>query len=287
MTSRTRRVFGASWAASALLLTCPLALAQEPPPGSQLPAGSQRNLTPDERARELYLRGDRLYAEGNYDEAVLAFQAAYELSRRPELLFNMANALERLGRYEEALHELNLYARYAPEHQRDVVLKRIRSLEQRAEKKRSEEPGVAEPPPPASASDQKARAALPANVPLEAPNAKKPVPVLGYTVAGAGVLSIAIGTVLGISATSTRSDAEGQCVDNGQSNVCPESADSKLSSWRGRALAADIAFGLGAAALGVGLYFVLNTDNEPGGATTALQAGATAEGGRMSLVTTF
>ncbi len=69
-------------------------------------ARAQIVASPDARARELYLQGDREYQAGRYEQAVAAFQEAYRLSGRPLLLFNLANAYERLGRYAEALEAL-------------------------------------------------------------------------------------------------------------------------------------------------------------------------------------
>jgi tetratricopeptide (TPR) repeat protein len=239
-----------------------------------------RSLTPDERARELYLRGDRLYAEGSYDEAVVAFEKAYELSQRPALLYDMANALERLGRYEEALRRLQDYVPYAPEHQRGSVLKRIRSLESRAEEQRRRE-GAA--PPPASSRNTPPGVDEPSVPPPPEPPAP---PILGYAIGGAGIASLGLGLVFGLSASSARSDAEAQCVSNGAGTYCPKSVESLLSDADGRALVADIAFGVGLVAVGVGAYLVLTHDPEAG-TSTELRTAATPGGGSMSLVTTF
>jgi tetratricopeptide (TPR) repeat protein len=260
--------------AAALLLAPAPAFAQDEP----APA---RALTPDERARELYLRGDRLYAEGNYDEAVLAFEQAYELSWRPVLLYNMANALERLGRYEEALRRLEQYVPHAPEHQRSAVLKRMASLEARAEEqRRSEREGVRE----------RAAPALEGNEPTVSPPAvdrpERDVPWLGYAIGGAGVASMGLGLVFGLSAAGARSDAEDLCIDNGSSTLCPSSARLFIDRAENRAVLADVALGLGIAAVGVGTYLVLSSDSESG-SKTQLQAATTSKGGKLSLVTSF
>lgn len=52
-------------------------------------------------------RGNRLYREGRYAEAVQAYQAALASGKTsPELHYNLGTALLRLGRYEEAQQEL-------------------------------------------------------------------------------------------------------------------------------------------------------------------------------------
>lgn len=260
----------------ALLLAAPPAFAQGAP---------ERELTPDERARELYLRGDRLYAEGSYDEAIVALQEAYDLSRRPALLYDIANALERLGRYEEALRYLNDYAPSAPEHQRHIVLKRIRSLELRAEERRRQEGAAAQaaPPQPAPVS-RPALEAPPALVLADEPEASPPI--LGYVLGGVGLVGIGVGVVLGLSANGARNDAEGQCVDNGTNVLCPASVRDQLDDSKNRAIAADVAWGLGAVALGVGLYLVLDANAETG-STTQLRSAATPGGVGVNLVQSF
>ena len=278
---------------SVALLGSGSAFAQE---RAQAPA--ERELTSDERARELYLRGDRLYAEGSYDDAIVALKEAYDLSHRPALLFNIANAYERLGRYEEALLYLNQYAPSAPDHQQHIVLKRIRALEQRAEERRDRDrtgtpaappaPAATEGTPPTASGSALPQAASPD--PLDATSSSTEAtgrtPVLGYAIGGAGLVAIGVGTVFGISASSLRSDAEGQCRGNGDVLLCPASARDALSDANSRALVADIAWGLGLAAVGVGVYLVLDNDSESG-ASTALRSTATAGGAGVSLVHAF
>lgn len=54
-------------------------------------------------------RGNRLYREGRYEEAVEAYQKALEQGdSSPQLHYNLGTALLRLGRYEEAQQHLQL-----------------------------------------------------------------------------------------------------------------------------------------------------------------------------------
>ncbi len=68
----------------------------------------------DTRARQLYQNGVLLYDEGSYEEALLAFQEAYTLSKRHALLYNMSKTLVKMERYEEAIDALKKYRVYAP-----------------------------------------------------------------------------------------------------------------------------------------------------------------------------
>jgi tetratricopeptide (TPR) repeat protein len=86
---------------------------------------------PDGVARQLFENGERLYDEGHYEQAIVAFQEAYALSGRPALLYNMANAYERLGRLEEAIEALNEFRIHASPEQQEVLFSRVAALQQR------------------------------------------------------------------------------------------------------------------------------------------------------------
>jgi PEGA domain/Tetratricopeptide repeat len=60
-------------------------------------------------ARELFQRGQGAYAQGDYEAAIRDWSRAYELDPRPLLQFNLSQALERLGRLEQAVAALELY----------------------------------------------------------------------------------------------------------------------------------------------------------------------------------
>jgi hypothetical protein len=112
------------------------ALAQTPAPSA------------DEQAHVLFLNGQRLYDEGRYEEAVQAFKTAYELSKRPLMLFNMANAYERLGQLEQAIDVLNQYRVYADPSEQDVLLARVQTIERRLAAQRTAVPVPVPAPAP-------------------------------------------------------------------------------------------------------------------------------------------
>ena len=62
-----------------------------------------RNEATDARSRALYEQGSRAYRDGDYPRAIELFLAAYDLSRAPAILFNVAQAHRLAGSCEQAL----------------------------------------------------------------------------------------------------------------------------------------------------------------------------------------
>jgi tetratricopeptide (TPR) repeat protein len=86
----------------------------------------------DEQARARYEAGKVAYERKDYAAAYEQFRRAYLISQRPELLFNMSSALQRLDRPHEAAESLRAYLRVVPdEPDRVSIGERIRALEEK------------------------------------------------------------------------------------------------------------------------------------------------------------
>lgn len=104
----------------------------------------------DERARLHFEAGRSHYIEGAYDRARDEFERAWELSRRPSLLLNLATVLERLGEHERAAEHLARYLELEPDAEdRGLVERRIANL-RRLSSRRGADPAVAPDPEPAA-----------------------------------------------------------------------------------------------------------------------------------------
>lgn len=68
----------------------------------------------DEEGRALFAAGRAAFGAERFDDALEHFQAAYDRSRRPELLYNVALAADRLGRIELALETYEKYLDSVP-----------------------------------------------------------------------------------------------------------------------------------------------------------------------------
>ncbi|HJK90869.1 MAG TPA: tetratricopeptide repeat protein [Polyangiaceae bacterium LLY-WYZ-15_(1-7)] len=83
----------------------------------------------DEEARAIFQAGRTAYDAARYEDALRHFQHAYRLSTRPELLYNVALAADRLRRDEEALDAFEKYLDSVPDTpHRAQVEERIRFL---------------------------------------------------------------------------------------------------------------------------------------------------------------
>jgi tetratricopeptide (TPR) repeat protein len=81
----------------------------------------------EEEARGLFTAGRAAYDDGRYAEALEHFDAAYERSPRPELLFNIGLAAQRSGAFERAVEAFEGYLRELPNApNRDAVEARLR-----------------------------------------------------------------------------------------------------------------------------------------------------------------
>lgn len=107
----------------------------------------------DKRARALFEQGRVAFQEGRYRDAWDYFRKAYLLSKRPELLYNVGQAADRMRMDREALEAFRLYLKRLPDAEnRREVENRVRALEER-QRAAGGEQAVA---PPGAAPEQTA-----------------------------------------------------------------------------------------------------------------------------------
>jgi hypothetical protein len=86
------------------------------------------------RARMLYERGNSAFLAGEYDAAIEAFRESYELSGRPQLLYNMGTVYDRQRNDPRALEMFERYLEAEPTSEiSDEVRARVRVLHERLE----------------------------------------------------------------------------------------------------------------------------------------------------------
>lgn len=83
-------------------------------------------------ARQHFLAGQDYYTQGRYQKAIEEFEEAYRLDPKPLLLFNLAQAYEKLGKLQQAVDHLNRYLEADPKtDQRQSLEAKIGNLKAR------------------------------------------------------------------------------------------------------------------------------------------------------------
>jgi tetratricopeptide (TPR) repeat protein len=115
------------------------------------------------------------YNLGKYDDAAKEYEAAYEQTLDPNLLFNLGQTYRLAGNREKALTAYRSFIRSAPDSpQRPLAESKIRELErQRSAPPPAPAPMPATEPAPAAAASA-ATPTLPAAAPVVPPSTEKP-----------------------------------------------------------------------------------------------------------------
>jgi len=212
---------------------------------AQSPEGS------DQRAREFYEKGVILYDEGRYEDAVLAWPESWNPSEDPVVLYNVANAQERLGLWREALDTLNQYRVYAKPDERERLDRRIANLERRLAEEQQASPPVVAP------IDEEPEATTAPASSTTTQREREPGGWLmptAYAVGGAGVIT---GTIFAVRAGGARQDANSACQTVDGQLLCSSAAEDALRRDRVSSWVADSAFVLGGIGLVGGTALVL------------------------------
>jgi tetratricopeptide (TPR) repeat protein len=200
-----------------------------------------------ERARELYDNGRTLYEEGSWDGAILAFEAAFELSADINLLYNISLAYDRKGDYQQAIAYLDRYRALAAEDERSKLEHRRKVLEARLKKQKDEEakreaetPDLEEPDQPPEPQPPPGQKDEPERERLFGPGA--------WALTGIGIAGYAVGIGLGASSLTRTRAAQTQCADGNGPVLCMDTARPDVRRAKNHAIGADVGFAVGAAA---------------------------------------
>lgn len=202
--------------------------------------------SPDELARRHFESGVAYLQEADYENALKAFEKSYELSKRPDLLLNIATVHERKGDFKAGVASLKKFLEVAPEtEQRATVEARIANLEKRIQE------GATAPP-------KEGDGATPGKDPPTTPQAvpgpdKKPADeksnVPAFVLLGIGGVTAAGAVLTGVLAKGEYDDAKDQC--------SPRCTDDDVSAGKTLALTSTILTGVAvvSASIGAVLYF--------------------------------
>lgn len=221
----------------------------------------------DRQARQLYLDGDIHYAAGRYEKAAELFRRAYELSQRPELLFNLGNTFERMGQYARAAEYLRRYITSPKARDTVSVRERIRRLDASAKARSVSDAGVDSSRAKAEVTTSERRAATPLteSIGTDEPPDRRVAPsrrpaYIAFAVSGA---AFAGALASGLAARSAAGDAEADCTSGESTTLCLAGAEDALDRERRYAIIADTSAVVGLATAGVGIYLWLRARRDP------------------------
>lgn len=219
------------------LLLSNLGLAQyasgEGPPDESQAEGEGPDEATDGEARSLYDAGTAAFSDGRFEDALARWREAYALSERPELLYNIATALDRLGRGAEAIEEYEAYLEALPEARNEnYVRRRLEVLRAEAAER---EASTADPQRGAEPSAETGSEAAPIAPAPEPPSRAGPVAL--FSLAGAAAVA---GLATALVANGRYDSLDERCTDG----VCPADAMADRDALRRTTRATDALFGV-------------------------------------------
>ncbi|MEM6955286.1 MAG: hypothetical protein AAF645_06340 [Myxococcota bacterium] len=208
---------------------------------------------PDGPPPSVFDLGISLYEQGRFDEAYAAFQGGYELTARPEFIYNMFLCRRDAGMLEEAAELLERFLAEAGEiNNRSLLEGRLVALRERLATRAAEqeERDAAE----AARAEAEANARAARERAIEPPSRVGPAVLLAV-----GGASIVAGATLAVLAAQKNSDLSDRCFDG----RCVASDRDDIDQLRTRAIAADVTLFGGVALVGAGaLWWILTTPDE-------------------------
>jgi tetratricopeptide (TPR) repeat protein len=166
-----------------------------------VPAAAQP-APPDDRSKAAshFKLGQTYYKSGDYDRAITEYRAAFELSKEPSLIFNIALCHDRAQRPEEALQAFRQYLDLAPngdvaEEARDEVARLTPIVDKRAADRAAAQA--------AEEAARRERARREAQSRPAPPPSRVPLYVMG-----AGAVVVAVGATSHVLALRTRGPLE-------------------------------------------------------------------------------
>lgn len=202
----------------------------------------------DEEARQYFEAGRAAYTAGDFVRALEQFERAYELSQRELLLFNIANAHDRLRHDQEALVYFQRFLDAVPTGENaDFARARVAALSE------SSAPTPLEPPEPSEPTTDRSTENDESPPVSSAAGAGDPIPGIAFLAAGGALFVGGIGTLVWAVDRNSAIDA---CNDVGCLN------GPTLVAERDAAVATTVTLGvLGAAGLVTGaVLLVLSED---------------------------
>ncbi|HET6584418.1 MAG TPA: tetratricopeptide repeat protein [Nannocystaceae bacterium] len=204
------------------------------------------------RAEELYDNGRKLFGEGSFEAAALAFEQAWELSGNADMLYNAAIAYDRADAFDQAISALDRYRALAPADERDALDERKRSLQARRDQRHARADIAGGEPTGDAAVRAGDDAPYPSGSPAERTRLFGPA---AWALGGTALAVLALGTGFGAASLVRSRDGRDHC-DGGDPPLCETGARGDAKLAESYAIVADVSFAVGGA-LTIALVTVL------------------------------
>lgn len=215
--------------------------------------GEQGEPRDDDEARVHFRLGTAYYDSGRFPQAAEEFKQAYDLSKRPELLYNLFLAYRDAGDIALAAQALRQYLADAPNIQERKKLEaRLAALEKIL---------AEQPPEEAPTSTQTEVVVEPSERSAPVPEPVAPPPErrltwLPWTLLGVGGALVAGGLVTGSLAADDEHELEQKCPSQSKCTLSEAEVSNLQSSGSTKAVVGDALWISGAVTAGMGLAFV-------------------------------
>ena len=222
----------------------------------------------DDEARTRFQLGSTLYRQGRVDDAAREFRAAYEVSHRAELLYNLYLVERDAGNTREAAEALRTYLRDAEQvPDRGLMEGRLAALDRQmaaadAAHTTNDHGDESDANGDDNTLDENGEAQQTQEVrPIHEPPPEPPSRALPIALIAGGGGVLAAGAIFAVLAKSKHDSLSSSCT----SGVCLEpGSQSDIDAMGTDALLADIAFAVGGVSVATGLilYFVQGSSND-------------------------
>lgn len=178
----------------------------------------------DAAAREFFTAGNNLYSLGRYHDAAIQFQQAYDLSERPELLYNIYLAHRDASEQRQAAEALRLYLEAMPEAENHQALSvRLENLDRAIAEQDDARDAAAREAEEAVRREQAERERREAE---ERAIARDNQTIAPWIIAASGGAVMLVGVVTGIVALGLKSSLDANCIPVGDgTSICPNDSD--------------------------------------------------------------
>ncbi len=201
-------------------------------------------------AESYWQRGASAYSNGDYPGAIANWTQSYAISHEPKLQQQLALAYGHLGKAKEERAALQAYRPYATPAEQPRIDEQIKNLDDRILQQVKDDQAHA---------DEAAR--IQAQLAYERSRARQgggfALSIPGVIVGTVGVGAVIAGVVVDGVASSVRPDASKVCHVVGSDQICLSSAEGDISRGNRMAIAGDVTWIVGAAAVAAGVVVVI------------------------------